>query len=215
MEIFRLVFSPIEVNTYILAGQSGKCAIIDCGCFSSDESDKLTAFLDKKKLTPVLLLNTHCHIDHIFGNKMMLERYNLRTLCHTLEEKNRRDAVKHAMFFGLKMEDPPEPGGEITDGQEISFGSIFLKAYHVPGHSAGSLAFYCGKDGVVFTGDALFKGSIGRTDLPGGDYETLIKSIRSKLFVLPPATVVYPGHGDATTIVEEMRTNPHVATGLI
>ena len=209
MEIFRLIFSPIEVNTYILADQSGDCAVIDCGCYNKKEFEKLTAFIQKKNLNPVLLLNTHCHLDHIFGNGMFLQKYNLGTHCSQLDEMNRKSSVQHALLFGLKMDYPPEPAGFLSDGEEITFGSVSLKVLHVPGHTTGSLAFYSEKDNVVFTGDALFSGSIGRTDLQGGDYETLIKSIKSKLFILPPETVVYPGHGDETTIEREMKQNPY------
>lgn len=208
MEVFRFVFSPIEVNTYILSDSSGNCAIIDCGCYNRDEFGKLVDFINEKGLDPVLLLNTHCHLDHIFGNRFMLEKYNLQTLCHKEEEMNRLSAVDHARYFGLSMKDPPSPGGFLTEGQEVSFGDKTLLCLHVPGHSKGSLAFYCEKDGVVFTGDALFAGSIGRSDLPGGNYVTLIESIRSKLFGLPPDTTVYSGHGEETTIGEEKRSNP-------
>lgn len=209
MEIFRLVFSPIEVNTYILADQSGDCAIIDCGCYDAGEFRKLEGFLKKKSLKPVLLLNTHCHLDHIFGNGFLLEKYNLKTYSGEFDEINRKSALEHAALFGLKMEVPPEPGGFLADNQTVVFGSTELMTLHVPGHSPGSLAFYSEKNECVFTGDALFSGSIGRTDLTGGDYGTLIRSIKSKLFVLPPSTVVYPGHGSETTIEKEMRSNPY------
>jgi hydroxyacylglutathione hydrolase len=208
MEIYRFVFSPIEVNTYVLADQSNDCAIIDCGCYTTAESEELTGFIKDKNLNPVLLLNTHCHLDHIFGNRFVLEKYNLRAFCSEYDEMNRKNSAQHAMLFGLNMDNPPEPAGFITDNQEITFGATELVALHVPGHTTGSLAFYSEKNQCVFTGDALFAGSIGRTDLPGGDYDTLIKSIRSKLFVLPPSTVVYPGHGNETTIGNEMRSNP-------
>ncbi len=209
MEIYRLVFSPISVNTFILADSDNKCAVIDCGCYDEEEFRQLTDFLEDKKLVPVLLLNTHCHLDHIFGNRRFLEKYGLGTHCHEDDEMNRKSAVKQAMFFGLMMEEPPVPEGIIEGGQIISFGQITLKAIHVPGHSPGSLAFYCEKEGVVFTGDALFAGSIGRTDLPGGDHKTLISSITGKLFTLPENTVVYPGHYGSTTIGEEIKTNPY------
>lgn len=213
MEIHKLVFSPIDVNTYILADPSGRCAVIDCGCYNRKEFDELTGFIESRNLDPVLLLNTHCHLDHIFGNGMFLEKYGLGAFCHQMEERNRRDSVMIAQLFGLKMETPPEPAGLIVDNQIISFGSVKMKALHVPGHAPGSLAFYCEEDEVVFTGDALFAGSIGRTDLPNGDYETLINSIRNQLFVLPPSTKVYPGHGKATTIEIEMTTNPYFVSG--
>ena len=208
MEIFKFVFSPIDVNTYILADKSGDCAIIDCGCYNKNEFDQLEAFINDKGINPVLLLNTHCHLDHIFGNRFILERYGLKTYSHELEEMNRKSSTKHALFFGLTMEAPPEPEGFITDSQVITLGTTELVALHVPGHAPGSLSFYSEKNECVFTGDALFQGSIGRTDLPGGNYETLIESIRNKLFVLPPQTVVYPGHGDETSIQTEKHTNP-------
>ncbi len=209
MEIFKLVFSPIDVNTYVLADSSGNCAIIDCGSYDRDEFIRLTDLIKEKNLKPVLLLNTHCHLDHIFGNNFILEEYKLGAFCHKEDEQNRENAVQHAVFFGLSMEAPPVPSGFLIDGQKVSFGETELKVLHVPGHSRGSLAFYSAADSVVFTGDALFAGSIGRTDLPGGNYETLLNSIRTKLFTLPPQTVVYPGHGNPTTIGTELKTNPY------
>jgi len=208
MLIHRLVFSPIEVNTYILTDDDNKCAIIDCGCYTDQEFKRFTDFLEQKKLEPVLMLNTHCHLDNIFGNGRFLEKFKIGSQYHMLDESNRKMSVKQALFFGLKMEEPPEPAGFIEDGQTIYFGSVKIVALHVPGHSPGSLAYYIEKEGIVFTGDALFANSIGRTDLPGGDYETLINSIRTKLFTLPSTTVVYPGHYGSTTIGQEMKTNP-------
>lgn len=211
MEVYKLVFSPIEVNTYVLADKSGDCAIIDCGCYDEEEFAELVALLESKNLKPVLLLNTHCHLDHIFGNGFILEKYGLKTFSCELDEPNRKDAPQHAMLFGLTMNEPPEPAGFLKDNQVISFGTTELEALLVPGHTAGSLAFFSEKNGCVFTGDALFAGSIGRSDLPGGNYETLIKSIKTKLFVLPPSTVVYSGHGQETSIEREMKSNPFFA----
>jgi hydroxyacylglutathione hydrolase len=208
MKIYKLVFSPIDVNTYILADDSGECAIIDCGCYDKKESDRLEKFIKDKNLNPVLLLNTHCHLDHVFGNRFILERYGLSTFSSEFDEIDRKNASQHAMLFGLSMDNPPEPAGFISDNQIVAFGTTELVALHVPGHTSGSLAFYSEKNDCVFTGDALFAGSIGRTDLPGGDYETLIESIKCKLFVLPPSTSVYPGHGNETTIEMEMQSNP-------
>jgi hydroxyacylglutathione hydrolase len=213
MEIYRIVFSPIDVNTYVLADGSGECAVIDCGCYDRSEFSRLKDLIDEKKLKPSLLLNTHCHLDHIFGNRFMLEEYNLASHYHRDDEQNREKAVTHAQFFGLAMEPPPAPAGFLIDGQKIKFGDTELKALHVPGHSRGSLAFYSERDRVVFTGDALFAGGIGRTDLSGGDFETLIKSIRTKLFTLPENTIVYPGHGESTSIKVEMMSNPYFSPG--
>jgi hydroxyacylglutathione hydrolase len=208
MKIFKFVFNPIDVNTYILADESGNCAIIDCGCYDKSENEVLEKFLKDKNINPVLLLNTHSHLDHVFGNKFIFERYGLKTYSSELDEMNRKSAAQHALLFGLTMDEPPETAGFISDNQIVTFGSEKLLALHVPGHTSGSLAFYSEKNGCVFTGDALFAGSIGRTDLPGGNYDTLIESITTKLFVLPPATVVYPGHGNETSIDKEMKTNP-------
>jgi glyoxylase-like metal-dependent hydrolase (beta-lactamase superfamily II) len=212
MKIYKLVFSPIEVNTYLLVDDSGDCAIIDCGCYNQDEFEELTKFIEDKGIKPVLLLNTHSHLDHIFGNKFILERYGLRTYASELDEMNRKSAPHHAMLFGLSMEEPPEPEGFITDKQIITFGKIKLLALLVPGHTTGSITFYSEADNCVFTGDALFSGSIGRTDLPGGNYEVLINSIKTQLFTLPPSTIVYPGHGQKTTIDIEIKTNPYFSS---
>lgn len=209
MEIHRFIFSPIEVNTYILADESGECAVIDCGCYDRDEFTEFTEFIDARKLRPVLLLNTHCHLDHVFGNRFILEKYHLGALSSRDDEMNRENSVNHATMFGLTMEEPPAPAGFLVDGQTVSFARNELQVINVPGHSRGSLAFYSKSDGVVFTGDALFAGSIGRTDLPGGNYQTLINSIVNKLFTLPGDTVVYPGHGEKTTIRTEAETNPY------
>ncbi len=174
-----------------------------------NEFKVLHNFINSKNLKPVLLLNTHCHLDHIFGNKFMLETYNLRTFSDEREEGNRKNASQHAMLFGLTMEESPEPAGFISHNSIVKFGNTELKAFEVPGHTAGSLAFYSEKNECVFTGDALFAGSIGRTDLPGGNFETLINKIKNNLFVLPTPTVVYSGHGPETTIEREMKTNPY------
>jgi hydroxyacylglutathione hydrolase len=142
MKIFKFVFSPIQVNTYVLADKSGDCAIIDCGCYDKKEFKRLTDFLESKILNPVLLLNTHCHLDHIFGNRFILEKYNLSPYSNQLDEPIRKNAVNHAAVFGLSMEPPPEPAGFVTDHQKITFAGNVLLALHVPGHSAGSIAYY-------------------------------------------------------------------------
>jgi glyoxylase-like metal-dependent hydrolase (beta-lactamase superfamily II) len=210
MEIYKLVFSPIQVNTYVITDRTGDCAIIDCGCYDEAEFGRLTKFIEDKALNPVLLLNTHCHLDHLFGNGFVLDRYGLKSHFCELEEPNRKNARQHAMLFGLDMKVPPEAAAYIEHEQVISFGDIKLKALHVPGHTAGSIAFYSEADDCVFTGDALFAGSIGRSDLPGGNFETLVNAIKTNLLTLPGDTVVYSGHGPETTIEKESRTNPYL-----
>lgn len=210
MNIHRLIFSPIEVNTYVVDDGTGNCAIIDCGCYNESEFSRLKSFLEKQQLNPVLLLNTHMHLDHIFGNGFVFRKWGLLTHASGQEEGNRASALDHAAMFGLTMEEPPVIGNIIGGGQEVKFGETVLKTLFVPGHSAGSIAYYCEDDKVVFTGDALFAGSIGRTDLPGGDYDTLINSITSELLSLDKSTVVYPGHGDKTTIGHEKVNNQYL-----
>jgi hydroxyacylglutathione hydrolase len=210
MEVFRLVFSPIQVNTYVLADKSKDCAIIDCGCYDRNEFSALVDCIESKRLKPVLLLNTHCHLDHIFGNRFVYNKYRLSPYSNELEESNRKNAANHALLFGLSMDTPPEPAGFISDQQKIEFGVTTLLALHVPGHTTGSIAFYSKSDGCVFTGDAIFAGSIGRTDLPGGDFKTLLTSIKTQLLPLPGQTVVYSGHGPETTIEREINTNQYL-----
>jgi len=208
MRIQRLIFSPIEVNTYVLADDEGSCAIIDCGCYTDSEFEELKTFIRDNKLKPVKLLNTHLHLDHIFGNRYVLQEYGLKTQAAREEEVNLLSATQYAQMFGLDMPEPPGVGKFISGGQELDVGKISLQCLEVPGHTAGSIAFYCEDMNFVFTGDALFAGSIGRTDLPGGDHRTLLDSIKNNLLSLPDDTVVYPGHGPETRIGIERQTNP-------
>jgi glyoxylase-like metal-dependent hydrolase (beta-lactamase superfamily II) len=208
MKIFRGVFSPIQVNTYIITGNDRECIVIDCGCYGDEEERRMEEMLASRGLTPVMLLGTHSHLDHVFGNGFMLERYGLRSWFHEGDRPNYLNAPKHSLMFGLTMEPPPDPAGFLDDGEEITAAGVTLKVIAVPGHSPGGIALWSEADSVVFTGDALFAGSIGRSDLPGGDHEQLMQNIRERLFTLPPETVVYPGHGPETTIRQEMETNP-------
>ena len=208
MKIYRGVFSPIQVNTYIITGNERDCIIIDCGCYGETEERKLEEMLASRGLNPVMLIGTHCHLDHVFGNRFMLERYGLRPRFHEGDSYTSRNAPKISLMFGLPMDAPPEPEGYLAEGDVITAAGITLKVIHVPGHSPGGIALYSADDSVVFTGDALFAGSIGRSDLPGGDHEQLMANIREKLLTLPPETVIYPGHGPESTIGEEMQLNP-------
>jgi len=208
MKIHRFVFSPIAVNTYVLEDENSECAIIDCGCYDKSEFNELKTYIDENKLKPVKLLNTHLHLDHVFGNRFVLQEYGLKTHASREEEKNLSSAPQHAELFGLSMPEPPGIGTYISHGQNITVGSLKLQCLFVPGHSSGSVAFYCEADNFVFTGDALFAGSIGRSDLAGGDHHTLLRSIKENLLNLPDNTIVYPGHGPETKIGVERQHNP-------
>lgn len=201
-------FSPIRENTYILYNEFNDCLIIDPGCYFDEEKDEMLAFIKDKKLQPLKLINTHCHLDHVFGNKMIGETFRLSLHLH----KNEKAVLEFAPSSGLMYSMPFDNyTGDLIYLQErdtISIGADKLKILFTPGHSPGSLSFYCERDKFVISGDALFKNSIGRTDLPGGDHELLIKSIKENLLALPDETLVYSGHGPVTTVGEERANNP-------
>ncbi len=212
MEIKRIIFSPFEVNTYIIYDKSKDCVIIDPACNNKQEQNYLLKFLEENRLKPVKLLNTHCHLDHVFGNKFVSDSFNLETEAHKEEEFNINNATNAAKLYGIQMDAPPPIKVFTGEGDSIKFGYSELKILHVPGHTAGSLSFISEEDNFAVVGDVLFKGSIGRTDLPGGDYDTLISNIKTKLFNLPDDMAIYPGHGGETSIGFEKRYNPFVGS---
>ena len=201
-------FSPIQENTYILYNEFNECIIIDPGCYFDEEKEELAAFITKMGLTPKMLLNTHCHLDHVFGNKYVAEKYGLTLQIHSGEKIVLDDAPTRGLMYNMPFDNYTGELIYLKEGDVLQLGDDKLKVLLTPGHSPASLSFYSLKDGFVISGDALFSGSIGRTDLPGGDYELLINSIKQKLLTLPAETKVYSGHGPATTIGKEMRTNP-------
>ena len=209
MRVKRFEFNMLPVNTYVVWDEeTGEAAIIDAGCYYPKECETLKTFIEEEGLTVKHLLNTHLHFDHIFGNGYVYRQYGLKTCAHRDDEDWLMDAPKRTRMFGLAFPDQPVPiGAYLEEGDEVAIGRSCLKPIHVPGHSKGSLVFYSEKDGCMFVGDVLFQGSIGRTDLPGGDYGTLIDGICNKLLVLPDNTVVYPGHGEPTTIGHEKEYN--------
>lgn len=202
------VFNPFQENTYVLYDQSGECIVIDAGNFMPEEDEQLRRFFREKSLNPVHLINTHGHIDHIFGNSWFLAEFGLKTEVHRSDEPLIRGAREHGHLFGIDMDTPPAVGKCIEDGDLIEFGNSSLRSIHIPGHSPGSLVFYSKEQAFVVVGDVLFQGSIGRTDLPGGNYTTLINGISDKLLTLNDEVVVFTGHGSDTTIGNERRYNP-------
>jgi hydroxyacylglutathione hydrolase len=201
-------FSPVQENTYVLYNEQNKAIIIDPGCYFSAEQETLKKFIDDTGLHPERLLNTHCHLDHVFGNRWVHETWGLELWIHAGEEKMLAFAPQSGEKWGLPFRNYTGPLHFLEEGDTIQLGEDELQVILAPGHSPASLCFYCAKQDFLIGGDVLFRESIGRTDLPGGDHATLLSSIREKLFVLPDDTKVYPGHGIATTIGYEKRNNP-------
>ena len=208
--IKTFVFSPFDVNTYIMYDDSKECVIIDPACFSQQEQHALSDFIKKNKLKPVKILNTHCHLDHVFGNKFISDNFGIKSESSKKDDFLLQNVTEIARQYGLNIDKPYPHGSYLEEPDIIKFGNSELKVISVPGHTPGHLAFYSEKENFIFVGDVLFAGSIGRTDLPGGDFEILENSILSKLYTLPQNTKVYTGHGPATTIEREKNTNPFV-----
>jgi len=202
------IFSEFQVNTYVLSDESGQCIIIDPGCNNARQQAELSGYIGDQQLLPVMLINTHGHIDHVAGDRFVTNAFNIPLAIHEKDIFFLEKALKFAEFFAMGAEQPPAPDRLLKEGDEIRFGNSVLSVYHVPGHSPGSVVLYAMEDNLVIAGDVLFKGSIGRSDLPGGDHDTLIRGITGKLMTLPRDTVVYPGHGPSTTIGYEYDTNP-------
>jgi len=208
--IKSFVFSPIQENTYVLYNETDACVIIDPGCYFDEEKDKLKAFMEKTGLKPIMLLNTHCHLDHVFGNKFIAETYGLTLQLHETEKQVLAFAPASGLMWNMPFDNYTGDFIFLKEGDSIKLGDDELKVIEAPGHSPGHICFYCEKQQFIIGGDVLFRGSIGRTDLPGGNFETLIKNIRTRLFVLPDETIVYSGHGEPTTIGEEKQYNPYL-----
>jgi hydroxyacylglutathione hydrolase len=208
VKIQKFVFNPFQENSYILFDETGQCVFVDMGAYTVEEKKTVLYFLENNGLSPVIMVNTHCHVDHVLGNSWFKNKLKLKTAAHKGEEFILEKAVELGKMFGLEVEEPPPIDKYLDEGQFLSFGNSRLEIFHVPGHSPGSIALYCESDSFVLSGDVLFQGSIGRTDLPGGDYHTLMNSINQKLLSLPGETKVYCGHGPDTTIEEERENNP-------
>ena len=196
-------------NTFIVYDQTKECIIIDPGCYSIEEKEELLSFININQLKPTLLINTHCHIDHIFGNNFVNKKWNTRLVINKLELEILKSAHVVAQSYGFNNYEPsPQPSKYIIEGDIITFGKSELKVLFTPGHAPGHISLYSKKDEFIISGDVLFMNSIGRTDLPGGDYETILKTIKNKLLTLPKQTKVYCGHGPETTIDNEKNNNP-------
>jgi len=215
LQVQSFVFNPFQENTFVLYDETKECIIIDPGCSDEMEKMQLKTFIEKHKLKVKLLLNTHCHIDHILGNRFVKETYKVNLLVHRIEEPVLKAAEVYAPSYGFHLYQHQPPDAFLEEGDHIMFGNQTLTVLFVPGHSPGHVAFYNEKNGILISGDVLFYNSIGRTDLPGGNHELLLNSIHTKLFTLPSPVRVYPGHGPETTIGFEKKTNPFCAVNNI
>ncbi|MEO8766167.1 MAG: MBL fold metallo-hydrolase [Ginsengibacter sp.] len=207
-QIKVLTFNPVQENTYILYNEDNECIIIDPGCYFDAEKEELKSFIQAKQLQPKILINTHCHLDHVFGNKYIAEEFNLTLQIHKNEERVLEMAPASGLMFNLPFDNYNGELIFLKEGDIISMLNDKLKVIEAPGHSPGSICFYCESQHFIIGGDVLFQNSIGRSDLPGGNHEDLVRNIREKLFKLPGDVIVYPGHGPQTTIGEEMKFNP-------
>ena len=210
LTVKAFTFNPFEENTYILYNEHKQCCIIDPGCYFPEERDGLKTFVENTGLSPVLLLNTHCHLDHVFGNKFIHDTWGLPLHLHEKEKPVLDFAPNAGKLYQVPFDIYDGPLVYLKEGEKIKINEDELEIRFVPGHSPGHVCFYNEMSGFVIGGDVLFNGSIGRTDLPGGDYSTLINSIQTQLFTLPDETKVYSGHGPVTTVGFEKMNNPFV-----
>ena len=207
----KFVFNPFLENTLVLYDESSECIIIDPGCESAAEREMIVSYIAENQLTPIKVVNTHCHIDHILGISFIAENYSVPVYIHRADLPLIERSMDQAEIFGLELSEAPAVTDFLEDGDPAGFGNSELRVLHVPGHSPGGIALYNGEQKFLIAGDVLFQGSIGRTDLPGGDYETLIRGIKEKLLILDEDTLVYSGHGPETTIGEEKNNNPFLS----
>ncbi|MFC4211976.1 MBL fold metallo-hydrolase [Pedobacter lithocola] len=202
-------FNAYSENTYVLYDETKSCVIIDPGMYEGSEQNKLVAFIKDNELKPELLLNTHCHLDHVFGNKFVFDTWGLKPQFHKGELQILQAVPGYAPQMGFgKYELSPEPDTFLDEKGTVTFGNSSLELIFAPGHSPAHLCFYSEADNFLIGGDVLFYGSIGRTDLPGGNHNQLINSIKTNIFPLPADCKVYPGHGPSTTIGFEKEHNP-------
>jgi hydroxyacylglutathione hydrolase len=204
------LFNPVQENTYLIYNEEKECIIIDPGCYYENEQEEVAGFIEENRLKPVLLLNTHCHLDHVFGNKFISEKYGLVLHIHPLEKKMLELAPASGLMYNLPFDNYQGNLEFLVPGMPLKPGNDEIQVLFTPGHSPGSVSFYSPGNGFVISGDVLFHESIGRTDLPGGDFSVLSRSIIDQLYSLPGETVIYSGHGPSTTVKWEKAHNPYV-----
>ena len=208
MQIKQFTFNPFQENTFIIYAENKEAIIIDPGFYEKSEQDTFFDFINKNQLNPIALLNTHAHIDHVLGNNLVVSKFNIPYHLHALDVPVLESVKNYAHLYGFQSYlESPNPTNYLEEGKSVFLNNKEIKVLHTPGHSPGHVVFYLPEDNMVINGDVLFKGSFGRVDLPGGDLETLKKSIHEVMFSLPEETLVYCGHGPETTIGNEKRSN--------
>jgi glyoxylase-like metal-dependent hydrolase (beta-lactamase superfamily II) len=211
-KVQRIECNPLQENCYVVSDDTKECVIIDCGAMYAEELAAIDSYIRQQQLTPVHLLATHGHLDHNFGNAYIFKTYGLKPEICAEDEELLAKLPQHAReLFGMEITDEQPPMGRLlADGDILAFGSHQLKVMRTPGHSHGSALFYCEAEKTVFTGDTLFRMSIGRTDFPEGSWQEMQESLHDVVARLPEDTVVLPGHGPKTSIADEVRYNPYL-----
>jgi len=208
IKVEKFVVNPLQENSFVVSDETGECIFIDPGFYYDEEFDEIREYVASNHLRPVKITNTHCHFDHIMGVELIRNEFNIPFCAHPDDVFWVDKVVEQGQMFGFSLL-PVRPADELLhENEPVRFGNTVLEIIHVPGHSPGHVVFYNAESEILIGGDVLFYGSIGRTDLPGGDYTTLISAIKNKLFPLPDQTKVYCGHGPETTLGFEKRTNP-------
>lgn len=211
IKIEKFVVNPLQENTFVISDETGKCVFVDPGFYFDVERNEIKQYIEDNHLKPVMIANTHCHFDHIMGVEFLRGEYKIPFRAHPDDAFWVEKAIAQAEMFGFEMEPVREPDAFFADDEPLKFGNTELQIIHVPGHSPGHVVFYFENEKMLIAGDVLFNGSIGRTDLPGGHYQTLISGIKTKLFSLPDETTVYCGHGAETTLGFEKSSNPFLS----
>ncbi len=205
----KFTFNPFQENTYVLFDETKECLIIDPGCYEPLEQEELTSFVAQNELKVTKLLSTHSHIDHVLGNKFVMEKYGVDLFIHSKDLETLTSVETYAASYGfMNYSACTVPSNFLKEGESVAWGNSSLEIRFVPGHAPGHVVFVANEEKFIINGDCLFQGSIGRTDLPGGDHQTLLDSIKRELFSLPDDFVVYCGHGPETTIGNEKLHNP-------
>ncbi len=208
MKVYRFIFNSFQENTYILVDDTKTCAIVDPGNSKDDENIRIKSFITENGLNPKMILLTHGHFDHICGVNFLIDTFGLPLYAHPIAQKMIDSAAEYAQGFDFDVSKPPIINYHLSNNETISVGNTLFKVIHLPGHSEGSVVFYSEKNKIAIVGDVLFNGSIGRTDLPGGNLDDLLNGIHKKLLTLPEDTQIFPGHGPETSIGVEIKTNP-------